>query len=385
MASENIPEEFLKVITDFVSDLRTTFPEYDPLINKWWKKDEEFNYIENEIDRKQAIEKGRIISSKIVFDFCKKKMPPRFFDILYQNEDIFKEDSTHDTEFLPHIYFKNLWQFDISQQTKDIIWKYLQLITFSIVGSLDNKDVFGDTAKMFEAINQDDFKEKLQETLAKIQELFSNNSESNFGSNLNTADMPNVDDIQSHISGMLDGKLGKLAKEIAEETASNINLDINEGSDVKDILSSLMKNPSKLMGLVKTVSDKLDTKMKSGEIKESELISEATDLMNKMKNMEGMGDIQAMLSKMGMNGKINKGAMESQLNRNMKMAQTKERMKASMETTKQEKLNELNKKLETENTQPKYSEEELLDIFSNDDKSTNNTNKNPKNKKKKQK
>jgi len=384
MTTEKVPEEFLKVITDFVADLRNTFPEYDPLINKWWKKDEEYNYIEEEEERKKAIDKAHIISSKIVFEFCKKKMPPRFFDILYQNEDIFNEDSTHDTEFLPHIYFKNLWQFDISQQTKDTIWKYLQLIMFSIVGSLDNKDVFGDTAKMFEAINQDDFKEKLQETLTKIQELFSNKSESPFKTNL-TEDMPNVDDIQSHISGMLDGKLGRLAKEIAEETASNINLDVNEESNVQDILSGLIKNPSKLMGLVKTVSDKLDTKMKSGEIKESELISEATDLMNKMKSMDGMGDIQAMLSKMGMNGKVNKGAMEAQLERNLKMAKTKERMKNKMEANKQSKLNESNNVPEMQNSEPQYSEQELLDIFSNDDESKKKVNKNQKKKKKKQK
>lgn len=37
---------------------------------------------------------------------------------------MFKEDSTIDTEFLPHIYFKNLWQFDITQKTRDVIWKY---------------------------------------------------------------------------------------------------------------------------------------------------------------------------------------------------------------------------------------------------------------------
>ena len=79
------------------------------------------------------------------------------------------------------------------------------------------------------------------------------------------------------------------------------------------------------MGLVKTVGDKLDGKMKSGELKESELIAEATDIMNKMKNMPGMDNIQAMLSKMGMGGmagmaglggkggKVNMASMEAQL------------------------------------------------------------------------
>ena len=39
MSEENLeaPEEFIKVIKDFVGDLKTTFPEYESLIGKWWK------------------------------------------------------------------------------------------------------------------------------------------------------------------------------------------------------------------------------------------------------------------------------------------------------------------------------------------------------------
>jgi hypothetical protein len=147
-------------------------------------------------------------------------------------------------------------------------------------------------------------------------------------------DMPNANDIQDHITGMLEGKLGKLAKEIAEETAEGLNMDMENVTDVKDVFQRLIKNPTKLMGLVKSVGDKLDTRIKSGEIKESELIAEASELMNKMKDMPGMGNIQSMLNKMGMGnlgGKVNTGAMEAQLNSRMKMAKMKERMKAKAE------------------------------------------------------
>jgi hypothetical protein len=84
------------------------------------------------------------------------------------------------------------------------------------------------------------------------------------------------------------------------------------------------------------LGDKLDTRIKSGEIKESELMAEATEIMNKMKDMPGMDNIQSMLNKMGMGagGKMNMGAMKSQLGKNMKMAQMKERMKAKAETNK---------------------------------------------------
>ena len=367
-----VPEEFTKVIKDFVGDLKTTFPEYHSLISKWWKDESTFDYIENEKERKLAIEASDNTSSKLVFSFCQKKIPPRFFDILYKNEDIFKEDYEGDTEFLPHIHFKSLWQFDLSQTTRDTIWKYLQLMMFSIVSSLNNKEAFGDSAKLFEAINQDEFKNKLEETLTQMQGLFdiSGNVEHTDGEgNFNMGNMPNANDIQDHITGMLDGKLGKLAKEIAEETAEDLNMDMENVTDVKDVFQKLIKNPTKLMGLVKTVGDKLDTRIKSGEIKESELIAEASELMNKMKDMPGMGNIQSMLNKMGMGnlggGKVNTAAMESQLNKRMKTAQMKERMRAKAEANLQAKAQTA---AAAAPVQPTISEEEIIKIFSSGEK-----------------
>ena len=34
-----IPEEFQKIIKDFIGDVLTTFPEYEPIVMKWWAKD----------------------------------------------------------------------------------------------------------------------------------------------------------------------------------------------------------------------------------------------------------------------------------------------------------------------------------------------------------
>jgi hypothetical protein len=362
---KKIPEEFTKVIKDFISDLATTFPEYLPLIQKWWKGPENFDSITDEEERKTTILSAQEKSIQQLFEFCQKKVPPRFFDILYQNEDIFKEDSEFDTEFLPNIHFKNLWQYEITQKTRETIWKYLQLIMFSIVGTLENKEAFGDTAKLFEAINEDEFKTKLEETMSHIQGLFdlSGNFEEGNSEGINSSDIPNAEDIHDHITGMLGGKLGELAKEIAEETASNLNLDMENASDMKDVFQKLMKNPTKLMGLVKTVGDKLDSRIKSGQIKESELISEATEMMNKMKNMPGMGNIQALLSKMGLGGKVNMAGMEAQLNKNMKMAKTKERMQAKAEANLKAKMAASQQQTSIP-VKPTISDEDLIKIFS---------------------
>jgi hypothetical protein len=370
----SIPEEFFKIIRDFISDLKITFPEYIHFINKWWKNIDEFNYIDDETERKLTFLEAEKQSIILLFNFCQKKMPPRFFDILYQNEDMFKEDSQIDTEFLPKIHFKNLWQYDISSKTRETIWKYLQLIMFSIVGTLNNKNAFGDTAKMFETIDQEEFKSKLEETLSQMHGLFdlSNNVfdlDNNLESNSN---LPDATKIHTHITDMLDGKLGQLAREIAEETASNLDIDFDDATDMKDILQKLVQNPTKIMGLVKTVGSRLENKIKSGDLSESELVMEATDIMNKMKNMPGMENIQTMLSKLGvnnfgLNGNGDTPATESQLKNKSKIEKTKQRIRAKAETNLINKLKEEEDKIQ-QSKEPLITEEEILKIFSNEEK-----------------
>jgi spore coat protein CotH len=188
-------------------------------------------------------------------------------------------------------------------------------------------------------------------------------------------------------------------------------MDFEDSTDMKDIFQKLIKNPTKLMGLVKTVGDKLDSKIKSGDLKESEIIKEATEMMSKMKNMPGMDNIQSMLSKMGMGdlgnlagmaglagmgGKLNTGAMEANLNKKMKMAQTKERIRAKAEANAKAKLAQqfLSQQQNSTPTQPTISDEELAKIFSTGEKvertprnskptQNNNNNNNNSNKKKK--
>jgi NADP-dependent 3-hydroxy acid dehydrogenase YdfG len=381
--STELPKEFSKIIKDFIFDLQTTFPEIKPLMQKWWKDKSTFDYIEEASEREAAFLKSQENSIQFLFNFIQKKMPSRFFDILYQNEEMFQSDSNIDTEFLPHIHFKTLWELDISQKTRNTIWKYLQLIIFSVVGTVHNKDAFGESAKLFDSINQEEFKTKLEKTLSQMQDLFKNmepgpkedGQKDNGDESSNGFNIPNAENIQEHISEMLEGKLGKLAKEIAEETAADLNLDMENATDMQDVLQKMMKNPTKLMGLVKNVGDKLDSRMKSGEIKESELMSEAADIMNRMKNMPGMENIQSMLSKMGLGGKntkVNTGAMEAHLSRQLKTAQMKERMKAKLDLKNKnfnmEQQQQQQQQIPTSNLGPSLTEEELITIFSNGDK-----------------
>jgi len=129
----------------------------------------------------------------------------------------------------------------------------------------------------------------------------------------------------------------------------------------------LFKNPGKLMNMVKNIGGKIESKIKSGEIKESELMSEGMDLLNKMKSMPGMGDMSKIFSQMGIPGldkntKVNMGAMEAQMNKTMKMAKMKERMRAKVEQKAQKSVPQV-----TSSVKP-LSEAELIKIFSSGEK-----------------
>lgn len=384
----NVPEppsptpstEFEKIIKDFVNDIQNTFPEYNGFINKWWKDISHFQDIDNVEEREKAFKLSREKSILFIFNYCSKKFPPRFFDILNKNTEIFDEDSDVNTEFLPQIHFKNLWQCDISDDTRETIWKYLQIILFSIIGSLNSKDAFGDTAKLFETMDQELFKKKLEETVQKMQDMFDfgggvgvdgEKGNGNEGAEETNANTEKGEKMYQHILGMMDGKLGKFAKELAEETAADLNMDMDNIGSVQDVFKNLFQNPSKMMDIVKNVGEKLDTKLKSGEIKENELLSEATEMIQKMKQIPGMENIQEMMAKMGMGlgkgQKLNYGAMEAQFNRNLKQSQMKERMRKNLDIKKSENAaKEAVEKLQQSKLQssgPPLSDEELISMM----------------------
>lgn len=361
----NIPEKFPSVINDFLADLTIAFPEYKFL----WENLTDINEI---------------------YKHCLTIYPERFFDILYQNDEIFLPTSETNTMFLPNVDFKMLFAVpDISENTKKALWKYLQLILVTIMGNIQSSASFGDAASLFEGINEEDLQSKLAETISGLSDFFKGlpkeespecqeafeNMEKAFEETFTSGDsgsMPNVDDLHEHIKGLFDGKIGCLAKELAEELSGDVMNMFDDGSgNVKntgDILKKMMKNPAKIMELVKKISSKLDDKMKSGNISQEEIMKEAGDLMSKMKGMGNGKDFQNMMQNMmktmgPMMGGAGKGAKMDMGKFNAMMGQNaaKERMRAKLQERKDyvlEKTNnpgELSFKMPQEGVQEKSS------------------------------
>lgn len=369
--------EFSKIIKDLLNDLINTFP--DKTENIILKDEDMVRIMKYEFDKENTeLEEDFITSATVLYNFCKNIFPLKFFDILYQNEELFSNEI--ELCLLPNINFAELYFDTTSNQTKETLWKYLQLILFTIVTNIQDKESFGNNEKLFEAINSDEFKNKLEDTVKSMENLFNQNEETDLSANnpfenifssmnidpSNINNLPDTDTIHDHINKLINGKLGNLAKELAEETTKDLDIDIENVSNVNDLFKNLFKNPGKLMGIVNKISGKLDEKMKDGSLKESEILEEASDIFKNMQNMPGMGNFKDIFKSMNLDqlmpkgGKFNNNAFQNMMDQNIKMSKTKERMRKKAEQ---------NREKETTHSQNYPSEEkkqpENLDSINN--------------------
>lgn len=358
----SLPQNFNSIIADFTKDLSVVFPEYS---QKWQN-----------------------LNMETVYPYCLAIFPERFFDILYSNADIFAKDSKINVAFLPNVDFRVLYNCEgVSENTRNSIWKYLQLILFTLLGSVKDSKGFGKSANIFEAMGEDELQSKMAETLAGISDFFKSEGSSSeeeevpdlmdaskfaetFGKTMDEMNdafnksegsesegsegsgfkMPNPEELHEHMKGLLEGKLGKLAKEFTDEFTNDIQ-DIFTEKDTenikssKDILMQIIKNPQKMVLIFKKLAAKLQDKMKNGDISQEELMQEMTGIMEKMKGMGGgNGDLAELMKSMKdlpfmkmlektMGGKVDMNA----LNRMTSQTATKDRMKKKLEQRQQAK------------------------------------------------
>ena len=362
-----VTEEFRKSISDFVEDIIHTFPEHKENLEKWIDSNTEMCEFQE------------------LFEHCLHVYPERFFDILNQNVDIFAKESEINVEFFPGLDFKQLIHCEgVSEKTKESIWKYLQIILLIVVKSMQDKVDFGDAMNIFNELNVDDLQKQLEKSLKDITSFFEDNmkefenmakeegkdgKEDQKTSEPRMPNLPRMGELHEHLQTLFDGKIGKLAKELAEDLgndlAESLGADIQGANSTQEVLSKLMQNPEKMGNVVKSVKDKLADKMQSGEISREDLVNEASEMMDKMKGLGGafgnmnsedgmgglgglgnMGDLfKTMAQNMGM--KVPKGAKldNNKITQIEKRSNAREKLKARAIQKKQE---EVIKKLEEE-------------------------------------
>ena len=381
-----VPSNLRSIITDFTTDLSVVFPEYAFMWSKWSSaSDAEYEKL---------------------YAHCLAIYPERFFDIMYTNADIFDAGSKHNVDFLPNVDFRILFNCPgVSEKTKTSIWKYLQLILFTAVGSVNDPKRFGDAANIFEAMDENELQSKMAETLESVGEFFKNmeyddadtssRKETDENANMGTEDahgaetegsegadaeelsnamkdifeslhkgsnaagtnangekpglkLPNPEVLKEHLKTLLDGKIGKLAKEFTDEFTHDLKDFFDETDETnmkssKDVLMKLIKDPKKMVLILKKITTKLQERRKRGDISQEELMGEMAGLMEKMKDMGGGADFADMMKglagtpfmKMFEKGLGGGAKMDmNKLNQMSKQAEMKERLRKKMEMKK---------------------------------------------------
>lgn len=320
-------EEYCKVIREFIPDFLSTFPEYEDTLDKGILD------IIHKVDSEDSL---------IVYKHSVKYVAHHIIRILQQDQTLFEKLDTEDdtyssTEYIKGIVFAELWYKDITEQTKDILWKYLQLMAMSIVNYEKDQSLFTDEdiASLFQNIDEGEFKTKLEETLNNMKDFF----DSKDGSDISF----NEEDTKKNLDKIMNGKIGSLAKEIAKETLGQFGGEESE----ENMLNTLMKNP---LGLIKNIEKTLEEKVQNGEINKAELMEEAKGLMSEISNMDvpgGMGPLQDIMkqfqgatsgsgAKSNMNN-LNKNMFQQYMNSEKRRSD----MRTKLDRRRQEKTNEV--------------------------------------------
>lgn len=379
--NNHVSEEFKKIITDLIDDLLTTFPEYSEKIKDWWSNDNK-NFLK-------------------IFKHCQKEYPLYFFDILYKNKESFESNGF---EIVPNIKLKDiLYTENISENTYEVIWKYLQLILFTIINTIQDKNAFGDATKnLFSAISPETMQEKLEEVMNDIQELFSqqqngdNSSDSPFDFDTefqsehernsspqptrdqsgNSPPMPDLEEIQNHLHELMDGKIGQFAMEMAEDWFREFDFDSSsENITSNAFFEKLLKDPSKMMSLMQNVFNKFQEKINAGELTQEEIIKESKAMLEKLKGIKipGMEKMMSMLSLLTQKkrNKANTAAAFSnfsQIQKSMEYEKMKEKLLASKNKLNAQKTaaaaaSTTSSQKDSSNIQNQLSDEELIKMF----------------------
>jgi hypothetical protein len=414
--------KFRACIQDFVADLTITFPEYAHLWSKWGRGD-------------LPVEEWEML-----LEYCRGTYPEHFFDLLYKNEEIFAVDGSDgagagagagagggksstgsgngvtvedvdsdsdsdadvkgksgkgaarkgdaggrekgpDVFFLPGVDFRKLYNCrGVSENTKESIWKYLQMILFLIMKTVNNSAAFGESEDLFAGVDETVLQDQMKKTLETLAEFFQRGegdedagdaegagdatakesektNTSGFrpdgqgprGAGATMGDMPDVEELNEHLRSLMGGKIGQFATEIMEEYNKDLNDvfgNVQNAKSVKDVVGHMFKNGNKMKDLLKKIQERFKAKMDSGEISKEDVMKETKQIFDKLKGMKQGKEMNAYMKTMmgamggGIGAGLGSGKMRVDMNameRMIKKEEMAERLRAKAEASRKAK------------------------------------------------
>ena len=312
--STEVETQLFGIFNDFIRDLSKTFPEIKSCLYR------NYEGCLTDVDDKKL---------------CDLPKLNRFLELIGDYEKMITDKNLEffdlEVEFLEEISFKLLWTKNISNKTRESIWKYLQtfqLININLRSSQQLKDALSqigtDTEMEVDRTTAKDLK-KMKKLSDSVKEKATGESE--------------LDDM---LGGLMGGGIGDIAKEVAKSMdIENMFGNIDENSNPMEIMAQMM-NPEKMGSIFNNINSVMEQKMESGELSKDSLKSEAEGMMGKMgdnpmfKNMmQGMEPaMQQGMNATGSDGSesaesaesVSSGSESSELTREEKQKRLREKI-----------------------------------------------------------
>ena len=183
-------------------------------------------------------------------------------------------------DLIEGVPLNKIWQSDISDKTKNDIWKYLQtfcIININLNSSKELKDLLSGETTEIDKENRKDLKD-----LKRIKKLKESIDTINTINKTNNPELEGMNDIFSNTG------IGALAKEIAEglnfEEMLGSNPDLDGGEQSMESIMQNMMNPGNFMNLFQNINSKVQEKISKGDIDENMLTGEAQNLYGNFQN-----------------------------------------------------------------------------------------------------
>jgi hypothetical protein len=248
----NIQSKTLIIFRKFVDDIVLVFPEWNENIQK--------NYSETlKLD---------------TWDDNSCTLLQTFLDNVNTHSEYIsnKDDElfTNDYELLPHISFKDIWNSNISDNTRNIIWKYLQ--TFSVI-NINMKS--NDQLQSFLVGDKQELSKDDKKDLKAIKKLHTSKKAKK---KQKQKPNPKNPEIPKELDGLMNTSIGKMAKEIMDE----IDMD-SFANDMKDTTNpmDILQN-GKLFEIFGKINGKVSEKLKNNPMNEDTLKKDAEKMQQMM-------------------------------------------------------------------------------------------------------
>jgi len=266
-------ENMNKLFTSFIKDIVDVFPEYKKRLTKYYKEilDSETN---DHPKIKEFLDNIDEISDKVVDK-----------DITFFNDDPI---------ILQNVSFKLIWNSDdISDQTKNSIWKYLQTFCIININLVSTSEKISEVIKTIESNKKVKDKETFK-NMKKLKKLNENFDIKEIGKIVKE----NPDTIDSGMSQMdelfQNTSIGQIAKEITEDL--DIENIVNNGGGIEDLFSG-----GNMSNIMQSISSKMVEKQDTMDT--DNLMKEATNICNTMQGNPLFSSL------MGMQGDVMRNMM----------------------------------------------------------------------------